>query len=109
MLVFEYQHGICGILLCRVFRLAFLHPLVLGHWELFLELRIESGRTNLHGRSSSKSLLKTFVILKMDVLVDDRTQLFAATELHALGSYQWQCSFTPLREPTSAPSGHLIP
>ena len=89
--------------------LCILNPFVLGNRELFLELRIESGRTNLHGRYSSKSLLKTFVILKMDVLVDDRTQLFAATELHALGSYQWQCSFTPLREPTSAPLEHLIP
>lgn len=30
MLVFEYQHGICGILLCREFRFVFLNPFVLG-------------------------------------------------------------------------------
>lgn len=35
MLVFEYQHGICGILLCRVFRFVFLNPFVLGNRELF--------------------------------------------------------------------------
>lgn len=61
---------------------------VLGDQELLLELRIESCRTNFHGRPCSPSLLKTFVILKMDVWGDDRTQLFAVTELNALGSYQ---------------------
>ena len=30
MWVFEYPHGICGILLCRVFRFIFLNPFVLG-------------------------------------------------------------------------------
>lgn len=77
--------------------------------ELFLELRRESDRTSFHGRPFSQSLLKTFVIPQMDVWVDGRTQLFAATELNALGSYPWQCSFIPLREPTSAPTGHLLP
>lgn len=61
---------------------------VLGDRELLLELRIESCRTNFHGRPCSPSLLKTFVILKMDVWVDGRTQLFAVTELNALGSCQ---------------------
>lgn len=35
MLVFEYQHEICGILLCRVFRFVFLNLFVLGNRELF--------------------------------------------------------------------------
>ena len=109
MLVFEYQHGICGLLLCRVFRFAFLKTLVLENRELFRDLRSETCRIYFHGRPYSPSFLKTFVILKLDVWVDGRTQLFAATELNALGSYQWQCSFIPLREPTSAPSGHLLP
>jgi len=84
MLVFEYQHGICGILLCHKFRFVFLKTFILGNRELFRLLRVQSYRTNFHGRPSSKSFLKTFVIVKMDV-------------------------FIPLREPTSAPTGHLLP
>lgn len=81
MLMFYYQHGICGILLCREFCFVFLNPFVFGNQELFRVLRVQSCYANFHWRPYSKSLLKTFVIVKMDVLVDGRTQLAAAIEL----------------------------
>ena len=69
-------------MLCREFRFVFLNPVVFGNLELFRDLRVQSRRTNFHWRPYSKSFLKTLVIVKMDVLVDGRTQLLAAaTEL----------------------------
>ena len=73
--------GFAAFLLCREFRFVFLNPFVLGNRELFRDLRVQSCRTNFHWRPYSKSFLKTFVIVKMDVLVDGQTQLAAATEL----------------------------
>ena len=73
--------GFAAFLLCREFRFVFLNPFVLGNRELFRVLRVQSYRTNFHWRPFSKSFLKTFVIVKMDVVVDGRTQLVAATEL----------------------------
>ena len=49
MLVFSYQHGICGILLCREFRFVFLNPFVFGNRELFRDLRVQSCYANSIG------------------------------------------------------------
>ena len=73
--------GFAAFLLCREFRFVFLNPFVFGNRELFRGFRIQSCHANFHWRPFSKSFLKTFVIVKMDVLVDGRTQLAAATEL----------------------------